>query len=66
VVTSLAAERGAAVLFSSGDPEEIVALADRCLIVAGGRIVGELSGTGLTEQALLSAVHDTVPAEGAA
>ncbi|MDN0196772.1 sugar ABC transporter ATP-binding protein [Streptomyces sp. S.PNR 29] len=66
VVSALAAERGTAVLFASSDPEEAVALADRCLIVAGGRIVGELSGTGLTEQALLSAVHDTVPAEGAA
>jgi ABC-type sugar transport system ATPase subunit len=70
VVSRLAAERGTAVLFASGDPEEIVALADRCLIVAGGRIVGELSGTGLTEQALLSAVHDAdsdpLPAEGAA
>ncbi|MFF8231933.1 sugar ABC transporter ATP-binding protein [Streptomyces caelestis] len=70
VVSRLAAERGTAVLFASGDPEEIVALADRCLIVAGGRIIGELSGTGLTEQALLSAVHDAdpdpVPAEGAA
>ncbi|MFF7790939.1 ATP-binding cassette domain-containing protein [Streptomyces sp. NPDC007991] len=70
VVSGLAAERGTAVLFASGDPEEIVALADRCLIVAHGRIVGELSGTGLTEQALLSAVHDAdpdpLPAEGAA
>ncbi|MFJ4974763.1 ATP-binding cassette domain-containing protein [Streptomyces coeruleorubidus] len=70
VVSGLAAERGTAVLFASGDPEEIVTLADRCLIVARGRIVGELSGTGLTEQALLSAVHDAdpdpLPAEGAA
>ncbi|WP_232108326.1 sugar ABC transporter ATP-binding protein [Streptomyces gossypiisoli] len=66
VVSSLAAERGTAVLFASSDPEEIVALADRCLIVAGGQVVGELSGAGLTEQALLSAVHDTMPAEGAA
>ncbi|GAP45664.1 sugar ABC transporter ATP-binding protein [Streptomyces azureus] len=70
VVSGLAAERGTAVLFASSDPEEIVALADRCLIVARGRIVGELSGTGLTEQALLSAVHDAdtdpLPAEGAA
>ena len=70
VVSRLAAERGTAVLFASGDPEEIVALADRCLILARGRIVGELSGTGLTEQALLSAVHDAdpdpLPAEGAA
>ncbi|QWB21174.1 MULTISPECIES: sugar ABC transporter ATP-binding protein [Streptomyces] len=66
VVSSLAAERGTAVLFASGDPEEIVALADRCLIVARGRIVGELSGAELTEQALLSAVHTSLPAEGAA
>ncbi|MFC9502522.1 ATP-binding cassette domain-containing protein [Streptomyces sp. NPDC057002] len=66
VVSSLAAERGTAVLFASSDPEEIVALADRCLIVAGGRIAGELSGAELTEQALLSAVHTPLPAEGAA
>ncbi|WP_338784800.1 sugar ABC transporter ATP-binding protein [Streptomyces sp. DG1A-41] len=68
VVSGLAAERGTAVLFASSDPEEVVALADRCLIVARGRIVGEFSGAGLTEQALLSAVHDAdpLPAEGAA
>ncbi|MFB6847353.1 sugar ABC transporter ATP-binding protein [Streptomyces sp. NPDC056373] len=66
VVSTLAEERGTAVLFASSDPEEIVALADRCLIVARGRIVGELSGAELTEQALLSAVHDPLTAEGAA
>jgi ABC-type sugar transport system ATPase subunit len=74
VVSTLAAERGTAVLFASSDPEEIVALADRCLIVSGGRIVGELTGPDLTEQALLSAAHDSdpdadpaaAPAEGAA
>ncbi|MFE8991027.1 sugar ABC transporter ATP-binding protein [Streptomyces collinus] len=66
VVSTLAEERGTAVLFASSDPEEIVALADRCLIVARGRIAGELSGAELTEQALLSAVHDPLTAEGAA
>jgi ABC-type sugar transport system ATPase subunit len=66
VVSALAEERGTAVLFASGDPEEIVALADRCLIVAQGRIAGELSGAELTEQALLSSVHDPLTAEGAA
>ncbi|MFJ3617489.1 sugar ABC transporter ATP-binding protein [Streptomyces iakyrus] len=73
VVSTLAEERGTAVLFASSDPEEIVALADRCLIVARGRIAGELSGAELTEQALLSAVHDpltavhdSMTAEGAA
>jgi ribose transport system ATP-binding protein len=67
VVNGLAAERGTAVLFASSDPAEIVALADRCLVVARGRVVGELSGTELTEEALLSAVHDPdfPPAEGA-
>ena len=59
VVSTLAADRGTAVLFASSDPEEVVALADRCLIVAEGRIAGELSGTELTEEALLSAIHDT-------
>ncbi|WP_105972455.1 sugar ABC transporter ATP-binding protein [Streptomyces geranii] len=58
VVRSLAADRGTAVLFASSDPEEIVTLADRCLVVAGGRVVGELSGAELTEEALLSAVHE--------
>jgi len=68
VVSALAAQRGTAVLFASGDPEEVVALAHRCLIVARGRIVGELSGPQLTESALLSAVHDPHPqnSEGAA
>ncbi|WP_430378758.1 sugar ABC transporter ATP-binding protein [Streptomyces sp. B1-3] len=62
VVAALAADRGTAVLFASSDPEEVVALADRCLIVAEGRIAGELSGPGLTEEALLSAIHDAEPA----
>ncbi|MER6249666.1 sugar ABC transporter ATP-binding protein [Streptomyces griseorubiginosus] len=62
VVTALAADRGTAVLFASSDPEEVVALADRCLIVAEGRIAGELSGPGLTEEALLSAIHGAEPA----
>ncbi|MFE9642854.1 sugar ABC transporter ATP-binding protein [Streptomyces sp. NPDC006365] len=62
VVSSLAVQRGTAVLFASSDPEEVVALAHRCLIVSAGRIVGELGGSELTEAALLSAVHDPAPA----
>ncbi|MGW2889760.1 sugar ABC transporter ATP-binding protein [Streptomyces griseoruber] len=58
VVRTLAAERGTAVLFASNDPEEVVALAHRCLIVRAGRVAGELSGPELTEAALLSAVHE--------
>ncbi|MGW6909902.1 sugar ABC transporter ATP-binding protein [Streptomyces sp. NPDC054940] len=62
VLSSLAEQHGTAVLFASSDPEEIVALAHRCLIVSGGRVVGELSGAELTETALLSAVHHAAPA----
>ncbi|MGW3106393.1 sugar ABC transporter ATP-binding protein [Streptomyces sp. NPDC001100] len=58
VVSALTAQRGTAVLFASSDPEEVVALADRCLIVSAGRISGELSGAELTEAALMSAVHN--------
>ncbi|WP_079052245.1 sugar ABC transporter ATP-binding protein [Streptomyces regalis] len=68
VVSSLAEQQDTAVLFASSDPEEVVALAHRCLIVSGGRVVGELSGAELTETALLSVVHDATsnPAEEAA
>ncbi|MFI5800310.1 sugar ABC transporter ATP-binding protein [Streptomyces sp. NPDC051677] len=58
VVSALAEQRGTAVLFASSDPEEVVALAHRCLIVSAGQVVGELSGGELTEAALLSAVHE--------
>ncbi|MFH8829215.1 sugar ABC transporter ATP-binding protein [Streptomyces lincolnensis] len=71
IVSALAEQRGTAVLFASSDPEEVVALAHRCLIVSAGRIVGELKGGELTETALLSAVHDaddtaSTTSEGAA
>ncbi|MEV7889629.1 sugar ABC transporter ATP-binding protein, partial [Streptomyces sp. NPDC088357] len=65
VVTGLAQQRGTAVLFASSDPEEVVALAHRCLVISAGGVVGELSGPRLTEAALLSAVHDLTP-QGAA
>ena len=41
VVRDLAARTGCAVLVSSSDPEEVMALADRCLIMAAGRVVAE-------------------------
>ncbi|MEU4164722.1 sugar ABC transporter ATP-binding protein [Actinoplanes sp. NPDC026670] len=56
-VADLAAGTGAAVLFASTDPEEIVALAHRCLVIVDGRVSAELSGARLTEAALLSAAH---------
>lgn len=62
VVSSLAGRRGTAVLFASSDPEEAAGLAHRCLVVDRGRIIAELSGADLTEEALLAAVHDAEPA----
>jgi ABC-type sugar transport system ATPase subunit len=58
-VRGVADRDGVAVLFASADPEEVVALADRCLVMARGRVIRELSGPQLTEAALLSMVHDT-------
>ena len=48
---------GRAILFASSDPEEVVAVADRALILARGSHVGELRGDDLTEDALLSLAH---------
>ena len=63
-VQSIASERRTAVLFASTDPEEIVALADRALVMHQGVITCELSGAQLTEEALLQATHhpDSDPA----
>ena len=37
-----AAERGAAILLYSTDPEELVALCDRALVLRDGRVIQEL------------------------
>lgn len=57
VVRTIASERRTAVLFASTDPEEVVALADRCLVMHAGRVVRSLAGAGLTEEALLASIH---------
>jgi ABC-type sugar transport system ATPase subunit len=59
VVRTIASERRTAVLFASTDPEEIVALADRALVMHEGRVLGELAGDALDEDALLHAVHQS-------
>jgi ABC-type sugar transport system ATPase subunit len=53
VVRELAA-RGTAVLAVSSDNEELVALCDRVLVMAEGRVTGELSGAGITEERIVS------------
>ncbi|WP_106815067.1 sugar ABC transporter ATP-binding protein [Microbacterium timonense] len=51
---SRSAEAGAAVLVSSSDTEELVALCDRVLVMRDGLVVTEVAGADLTEEALLA------------
>ena len=51
------ARQGMAVLVISSDPEELPDLCDRVLIMAEGRIVGELAGGALTRHAIISASY---------
>jgi simple sugar transport system ATP-binding protein/ribose transport system ATP-binding protein len=48
------ADNGAGVLFVSSDNEEIVGLADRVLVMRTGRVVGELRGDAINEDAVLA------------
>jgi len=54
-----AARPGRGVLFTSSDPEEVQALADRALVLARGRIVAELHDDEITPDALLDLAHGT-------
>ncbi len=45
-------DSGKAVLVVSVELDEIMGLSDRILVMAGGEIVGEVSGSGATEEAL--------------
>lgn len=49
------AERGIAVLVSSSDAPELVTLSDRCYVLQKGRIVKQLTGGQITEDAIVSA-----------
>lgn len=47
------ARRGTGILAISSDNEELVALCDRVLVMAAGKVVGEVAGEDLTEERLL-------------
>jgi ABC-type sugar transport system ATPase subunit len=66
VVRALARSTGCSVLISSSDPEEVVATADRCLIVERGKITHELRAPDFTEADLVRLTHhpEEVAAEG--
>jgi ribose transport system ATP-binding protein len=51
------AERGMAVLVISSEPEELPDLCDRVLVIAEGRMVGELEGIALTRHAIIAASY---------
>jgi ABC-type sugar transport system ATPase subunit len=48
-----AADRGMAVLLVSSEMPELLALSDRVLVMAGGRITGELAGPDMTQSNIL-------------
>jgi ABC-type sugar transport system ATPase subunit len=49
-----AADRGTAVLLVSSEMPELLALSDRVLVMADGRVQGELAGDALTQSAVLT------------
>jgi ribose transport system ATP-binding protein len=56
LIRSLASE-GMAVLVISSEPEELPDMCDRALVMAEGRIVGELAGEELTRQRIIAASY---------
>jgi ABC-type sugar transport system ATPase subunit len=57
------ARAGTGVLAISSDVEELVALCDRVVVMAEGRVVGELSGSDLTEQAVIALSYASAPVD---
>ncbi len=48
------AERGAAVILTSSDTDEVLAMADRVYVMRAGRVVGEFSRDGFDREAVLN------------
>ena len=47
------AQQGTAVILVSSDLPEVCSLADRCAVIRMGHVIGEVSGSGITEERLL-------------
>ena len=52
LIEALAAD-GMGVLFASSEMEEVLGLADRVLVMHEGRLVGEVSGDAMSEEAVM-------------
>jgi ABC-type sugar transport system ATPase subunit len=64
VLVRLAAD-GMAILLISNEVEEILGLAHRVLVMRAGRLVAELSGTDMTEEAIVNAAFGTTTTSAA-
>ena len=64
VLVRLAAD-GMAILLISNEVEEILGLAHRVLVMRAGRLVAELSGPDMTEEAIVSAAFGTTATSAA-
>jgi len=60
IIRDLAA-RGTTVVVASSELPEILAIADRCVVFAGGRAVADLPRAGMTEAAILARAFAVQP-----
>ena len=60
------AAAGTAILFYTTDYDELIGLCDRVLVFYGGRVVRELAGDGITEEAIIAGALDIGAADQAA
>ncbi|WP_411719606.1 sugar ABC transporter ATP-binding protein [Mycetocola sp.] len=58
VLRRLAAERGLAVIVATNEPEEVMELAHRCLVMHKGIVVDEIDVASTTADSLLAIIHD--------
>ncbi|EPD84506.1 hypothetical protein HMPREF1529_01109 [Microbacterium sp. oral taxon 186 str. F0373] len=57
VIRSFAADNGAAVVFATNEPEEVIALAHRVLVMHKGRPIDEIDARVSSEEHLLALIH---------
>ncbi len=60
VVSDLAEQQGLAVLVATNEPEEVIELAHRCLVMVKGRIVEDIDVATTSTDELLRAIHPDV------
>jgi ABC-type sugar transport system ATPase subunit len=56
-IRALAAERRVAIVYATNEPEEVLALAHRCVVMRDGAVVDSVSLDGADEESLLALIH---------